>query len=100
MSNEDLVSLYNPQNANSNQYKNATMWFYNGVVDVTMPIGVRIHGSLSRTYVKKSLKVDFGDQKIYQIKGFYLKAAASDPSYAREILSTAVTYRFEFRVVY
>ncbi len=32
-----------------------------------------------------------GPDKLFQIEGFYLKSAAYEPSFTREILSTAVT---------
>jgi spore coat protein CotH len=76
------------------------MWFYNGIVNESLPIGIRLHGSLSRSFLKKSWKISFEGDKIYQIKGFYLKGATLDPSYAREILSTAITYRYKILTNY
>ena len=60
-----------------------------------MKIGMRIQGHVSRTFTKKSWKISFLDDKYKEIKGFYLKSAAFDPSFSREQLSTIVTYRHE-----
>ena len=55
-------------------------------------IGIRLKGTSSRTFAKKSWKIQFSDSW-KQIKGFYLKSAVFDPTFAREQLSTVVAYR-------
>ncbi len=35
------------------------MWFYNGIVDESVDIGIRIQGSGSRYFSKKSWKIAF-----------------------------------------
>ena len=76
-------------------YLPATMFFFNNVVQNNMKIGIRNQGDISRTFTKKSWKISFLGQKWKEIKGFYLKGAVSDPSFAREQLSTTVTYRYD-----
>jgi hypothetical protein len=80
-------------------YIQGSLFFDNNIVQTNMKIGFRIQGDISRTFSKKSWKISFegsqyGNTKWKDLEGFYLKGAVFDPSYAREELSTAVTYRF------
>jgi hypothetical protein len=74
-------------------YFPATMFFYNQREQKMMKIGIRLEGAISRIFVKKSWKISFLDTSWKDIKGFYLKSAAFDPTFAREQLSTTVAYR-------
>jgi hypothetical protein len=71
------------------------MWFYNGnFTDKVSNIGFRIKGGISRTFAKKNWKVSFNKfekgRTWYKLKKLLLRADDTDPTLARDIMSTSV----------
>jgi len=97
MSESDLQFLLDPRNFNNDEYMHAEVWFYNGhIQEVITDVGIRVLGSTTKVYAKKSWKLSFSTfvsgRRWYQLKHLALKSAVYDPSYIREMASVAVDY--------
>ena len=94
---EDLDFLINPANKDVKEYKHADFRFYNGATtEVLEDVGMRIKGSLSRGFAKKSWKISFNTfvkgREWAQQKKISLKDAAMDSLYIREKVTQAAIY--------
>ena len=93
----DLLFLLNPDNKQSDTYVKSGFLFYNQIISQQWDdLGVRLHGGLSRSFVKKSWKLSFDafnkGRTWKQISKLQLKSMAIDPSYEREKMSMDVYY--------
>jgi len=93
----NLQWLLNPQNRFEKIYQNATFWFYNGIDDQTFSsVGIRVKGSGSRNFIKKSWKISFNafvnGQKWKQVNKLLMKDMSSDIACIRELLCRQMLY--------
>eukprot|EP01114_Cavostelium_apophysatum_P001532 TRINITY_DN1132_c0_g1_i9.p1 TRINITY_DN1132_c0_g1~~TRINITY_DN1132_c0_g1_i9.p1 ORF type:complete len:541 (-),score=127.81 TRINITY_DN1132_c0_g1_i9:1489-3111(-) len=89
---DDLLFLQEPANMEDLNYKDAIVDFDNGNIEnLGAKAGIRIMGSYSRHFAKKSWKIQLYKDDWY-VKSFSLKSASFEPSFVRERLSMALLH--------
>ena len=85
---EDLQSILDPSNVNSNEEFSADFYYEkDGQLDTMLNVGFRLRGNTSRNAAKKSFKVSFNSfekgRKFYGVEKLNLNGEHNDPTITR-----------------